>query len=240
LSYQVAAGGGVFIDEIRITRPATASCEPIEVEFAGTIDTIDAPGRVSEVGLGTPFSGRLILDPDAAVLNGSQSVPPTFAFYDFSPSIGLLEGSIGTTPFSENVVSIFVSNDDFGFLFGIPDGSDGWSTFSALQNPIPTLVSGNHDAILEFFDFSGAKLDNTDFFVNTELAGWNDLAHLRVFDGSTPILSGTITNLTVVPEPAIGPTILTGVAALLLLARRREVNAQSAERVRRVSRSGDR
>jgi hypothetical protein len=174
---------------------------PIEVAFSGVIDSvIDPDGFFGPTLIGTPFSGTYVFDSVGTI----SILEPSIGTAVYEPN-GSISAVVGGISFSTGPISIALADNSSG---------DAWHSFFGMCNCI-------YPAVL-FSDSTGLKIsDETDYFVNTSLVGW-DLHYLRLLTTNpmtlqtTEYARGSITSLTIVPEPSIALLFGLGLAGLAL------------------------
>lgn len=164
---------------------AAARGEPIVVEFDGTVSSKYNQAWQPAIQIGSSFSGSLTIDPAAAQPPQKLSGQTNAYFYDLVPDASLTVTIEGVT-FTEQIAAIAIEND---------------STFASNPGPLAdrwATAASNSDGLfinLTFTDANAARLANTNFFVNQDLAGWTS-ATLGISGSSAPYLTGTLSGLT--------------------------------------------
>lgn len=200
--------------------PLAAAATPVTVQISGVWDVVDDGGGVVSppVGVGTAFTATMNYD-DSAPLTFSD---PTTANYDLGAlpfSLVIQTGGFTFTRLASGFTSFDLVNDVFdtaGGLFNDFSGAPG----------LPPI--GFSYASLSLDDPGGNALSSTALVgFPWSLASW-PTAGLGLFfdvDDANPStyvdLQGTITELTVVPEPGALALLAGGLALLAAGARRR-------------------
>lgn len=203
--------------------PLPAAAAPVTVSISGVWDVVDDAGNElgGSVAPGTAFSATLLYD-DTAPITYSD---PTTANYD-----------VGALPFAYTLVTggfTFAWNGGFTSLDLINAAFDTVAGYFEDLVGAPGLPPfGLSYATLTLDDPSGTALSSTALAaLPWSLAAWPTADAGIFFDVSdgNPLtyveLAGTITSLTVVPEPATWALVTGGLALLGASARRRRARA---------------
>ncbi len=203
-----------------VALPLAAAAAPVTVQLSGVWDVVDDGGGVVSppVGVGTAFSATMTYD-DTAPITFSD---PTTANYDLGAlpfSLVIQTGGFTFTRLAGGFTSFDLVNDVFDTAGGL------FNDFSGAPGRPPI---GFSYASLSLDDPSGSALASTALVgFPWILASW-PTAGLGLFfdiDDGNPAtyvdLQGTLTGLTVVPEPGTLALLAGGLALLAAGARRR-------------------
>jgi len=206
--------------------PAAASATPVTVVFGGVWDDLvdDTAGALNgQVTLGSSFTVTMTYDDVAPDSNAS----PTQGDYDVSASFAF---EVATGPFTityapggsaDITVDAFGSDEVILFAQGAFVGSPNLPAFTAVSYTNPG-----------FTDASGTAL-SSDLLsgVPWQSSAWDDAYMYLILDDDDGTqatyveLAGTITSMTVVPEPTSFGLVAAGAIALALRARGRARSA---------------
>jgi len=211
---------GLLVLALVAISSAPAVATPITVSFSGTMTSITDPTGVLNpaVAVGAPFTGSYTIEP---VIGGSTS-GAFGTFYLLLPA-GLTTVSIAGAPYSGPISGVLIGNGADLPGTGV---RDFWFTLvnysSSFGLPSPVF------ATVGFLDSTLTRLSSESFFVNPDLAGWDQaeiqLGRFVAGPGGGPqgeILGiGTITSVVAIPEPA---TTLLAAGGLCALAASRRI-----------------
>jgi hypothetical protein len=208
---------------LALAAAAPASATTVTVEITGTWDTVTDTAGVTDgsIFVGGSFTATLVYDDSIA-----DSIPdPTMGGYDIpagSSDLSFITGSYSFVPGSGVGIAIDdgVSGQDAVFLFAetytstgpYPGGvSTGGTTFANPSLIDSSATAHTSDALTDLtWTLSDYNLANFYFFTEVLGAGAGEFLEL----------DGTITGLTVLPEPSSLILVVVGGFALLARSRR--------------------